>query len=111
MTEFLASVIVRHRVSLGEPDDGFQRTIQHAVTYRFISERSGILDAPLSRGMTAECSGDVIPDTICKPPFRAHALICLGTHRTRRQHLELPLPHQLRQRPYGSAPDQRAGVI
>ena len=75
MTEFLASVIVRHRVSLREPDDRLQRTIQYAVTYRFISDRSGILDAPLSRGMTAECSGGVIPNTICKPPFHAHAVI------------------------------------
>src|ERR1700730_9833058 len=111
MTEFLASVIVRHRVSLRESDDSLQRTIQYAGTYRFISERSGILNAPLSRGMTAECSGGVIPSTICKPPFHAHALISLGIHRTRRQRLELALPHQLRQRPYGSTPDQRAGVI
>jgi hypothetical protein len=44
MTEFLASVIVRPRVSLREPDDRLQRTIQYAVTYRFISERSGNRD-------------------------------------------------------------------
>jgi hypothetical protein len=31
-----------------------KRTIQYAVTSRFISDRSGILDAPLSRGMTVE---------------------------------------------------------
>jgi hypothetical protein len=34
MTEFAASVIVRHRVSLREPDDRLQRTMQYAVTSR-----------------------------------------------------------------------------
>jgi hypothetical protein len=37
MTEFAASVIVRHRVSLREADDRLQRTIQYAVTSRFMS--------------------------------------------------------------------------
>ena len=46
-----------------------------------------------------------------QPPFRAHRLIRLGTHRPRRQRLKRLPAHQLRQRPRRGAAHQRAGVI
>src|SRR5258705_3651121 len=47
-------------------------------------ERFGILDAPLSRGMTAVCSGGVIPNIICDLPLRAHRLVQFDSQRLRR---------------------------
>ena len=72
----IPAVIVRHRVSLRKPDDRLQRTIQYAVMSRFISNRSGILNAPLSRGKTAEYLG--------ARPLHLHAFIQFGADRTRR---------------------------
>jgi hypothetical protein len=44
MAAFITAVIVRHRVSLREPDDRLQRTIQYSAASRLIATVSGILD-------------------------------------------------------------------